>query len=229
LTQRAFCLELWQVLGVRRIGSTLPAWLVASCVGALTLCSSASAAVLDDFKPPQDQALVVFIQNLRADRTMTFLVFEADRTCVAEVGGREARRVPMQPGSHTLYVSGYSTERIQLDLEAGRTYFVRLFTVQRTMSRQDEVTLVRRGTDSYMSLRSWLDGADITHASQDHCHGKPLRERKKRTIRRILEGDADWNEGGERYRIDHILAPDEGFTANELDAMTTAMPGDDGD
>jgi len=218
----------WQVPEVTRIGFGSSTWLVALCIGAVILPAMASAAVLDDFKPPPDQALVVFIQNLREDRAMSFLVFEADRTCVAEVGGREARRVPMQPGSHTLYVSGYSTERIQLDLEAGRTYFVRLYTVQRTMARQDEVTLVRRGTDSYMSLRNWLDGAEVTKPSQDRCSGEPLRERKKRTVRRILEGDADWNEGGEPYRLQHTLGPDEGFSADELDAMTTAMPGDDG-
>lgn len=155
---------------------------------------------------------------------MTFLVFEADRTCVAEVGGREARVVPMEPGTHRLYVSGYKTERIELTLEAGRTYFVRLYTVQRTMARKSEVTLVRRGSSSYMELRNSLDGAYITHPSHDRCWGKPLRERKNRTARRIVEGDADWNDGGSAYQAEHTLAPDEGFAAEELEAMTAAMP-----
>lgn len=204
-----------------------PARLVILFVAALTLPSPAAAATIADFAPPEGKALVVFIQNLREDRTMTFLVFETDRTCVAEVGGREARVVPMKPGTHRLYVSGYSSERLELELEAGRTYFVRLFTVQRTMARKSEVTLVRRGTSSYMELRNWLDGAEVTHASHDRCWGKPLRERTNRTGRRIVEGDAEWNEGGEAYQTEHTLAPDEGFTAQELEAMTAAMPGAD--
>jgi hypothetical protein len=182
---------------------------------------------MDDFVPPKDKALVVFIQNLREDRSMTFLVFEADRTCIGEIGGREARVVPMKPGSHRLYVAGYSTERIELNLEAGRTYFVRLYTVRRTMARKSEVTLVRRGTDSYMQLRNWLDGAYRTHARDDRCWGKPLRERKRRSSRRIVEGDADWNDGGAEYHETHTLGPEEGFTGDELKAMTEAMPKDE--
>lgn len=182
---------------------------------------------MDDFLPPKDKALVVFIQNLREDRAMTFLVFEADRTCIGEIGGREARVVPMEPGSHRIYVSSYSTERIELSLEAGRTYFIRLYTVQRTMARKSEVTLVRRGTDAYMQLRNWLDGAYPIHASHDRCWGKPLRERARRSSRRIVEGDAEWNEGGADYQRAHTLGPEEGFTADELKSMTNAMPAEE--
>jgi hypothetical protein len=130
----------------------------------------------------------------------------------------------MEPGSHTLYVSGFSTERIELNLEAARPYFVRLYTVQRPMTRKSRVTAVRRGAGSYMELRSWLDGAVVTHASDDPCHGKPLKERKKRTSRRIVEGDADWNEGGEVYRDERTLREEDGFTKSELEAMKMAPP-----
>ncbi len=177
-----------------------------------------------DFIPPDDQALLVFIQNLREDREMTFLVFEANRQCVAEVGGGQAKVVPMDPGVYTLYGAGYGTERFELHLEAGRTYFVRLHTVQRAFNRKSKVTPVRRGTESYMLLRTWLDGAHVTHASDDSCRGKPLRERKKRTARRVVEGDADWSEGGEIYRAERTLREQDGFTASELEMIRLESP-----
>lgn len=173
-----------------------------------------------EFAAPEDKALLVFIQNVYEDRTMTFVVFRADRQCVAEVGGRQARLVPMEPGEHTLYVTGYGTERIELHLEAARTYFVRLHTVERAFARKSVVTPVRRGTESYMQLRTSLDGAHLTHAGDDSCRGKPLKERKKRTARRIVEGDADWNEGGAPYQAEHTLREQDGFTERELEAMT---------
>jgi hypothetical protein len=192
--------------------------LAAFSLGILT-AASAAAAPMTDFMPPEDQALVVFIQNLREDRAMRFVVFEADRRCVAEVGGREARIVPMEPGSRRLYVTGYSTERIELHLQAGRTYFVRLYTEQRPMARKSRVTPVVRGSSSYMELRTWLDGAVVTHASDDPCRGKPVKGRKKRTSHRIVEADADWNDGGETYQAERTLREQDGFTQSELEAM----------
>ena len=41
---------------------------------------------------------MVFIQNLREDRTMSYVIFDAEKECVAEVGGRQALVVPMKPG-----------------------------------------------------------------------------------------------------------------------------------
>lgn len=167
---------------------------------------------------------MVFIQNLREDETMTFVVFTDDRRCVAEVRGRQAEVVPMKPGTYTFYVTGYGTQRIELHLQGGRTYFVRLHTVERAFMRKSEVTPVRRGTESYMQLRTWLAGAHITHASDDSCQGKPLKERKKRTARRVVEGDADWNEGGEVYHAEHTLQVQDGFTKHELETMSLESP-----
>lgn len=198
--------------------------LACAFLGGWTPASPAAAGDKSDFIAPEDQALVVFIQNVREDETMKFVVFEADRTCIAEVGGRQAEVVPMKPGTYTFYTTGYSTERIELHLEAGRTYFVRLHTVARAFARKSTVTPVRRGTESYMQLRTWLDGAHITHASDDPCHGRKLGERKKRTARRVLEGDADWIEGGEVYRAERTLHAHDGFTKNELETMSLESP-----
>lgn len=53
------------------------------------------------FIAPEGEALVVFIQNLREARTMSYTVFDLNKQCIAEVGGRQAEVVPLKPGKHT--------------------------------------------------------------------------------------------------------------------------------
>jgi hypothetical protein len=143
----------------------------------VALAGARPAAAYDKsaFVAPEDGALVVLIQNLHEDRAMSFVVFDADKTCVAEVGGREAEIIRMKPGKHTLYVAAYSNHRIDLDLAAGRTYFIRLFSTEKFATRVSDVTLVQRGTVSYKLVRNWLEGARVVHASEDPCRGKTER------------------------------------------------------
>jgi len=169
------------------------------------------------FVAPETEALVVFIQNLREDKTMSYLVFDAERQCIAEVGGRQAEVVPMKPGKHTLYISGYNNHRVDVDLAAGRTYFIRLYSIEKISNRVSDVTPVQRGTESYKLVKSWLQGANISHARDDQCRGKPLKERQNRTIRRINDANADWKRGDEIYHYRYMLLKSDGFTATEVD------------
>jgi hypothetical protein len=173
----------------------------------------------DDKSPllaPADGALVVFIQNLHEDRSMSYIVFDADKQCVAEVRGREAEVIPMKPGKHTVYVAAYNNHRLDLDLAAGRTYFIRLFSLEKVTTRVSEVTPVQRGTDSYKLLKSWLAGATVVHASDDPCRGKPLKERKNRTQRRLNEANANWKNNDQLYRYEYMLLKEDGLTAEEV-------------
>ena len=190
-----------------------------SLLGAVALASPRPASAYDKsaFVAPAEEALVVFIQNLREDRNMSYLVFDANKECVAEVGGREAEVIAMKPAYYTLYVAGYNNHRIDLDLEAGRTYFIRLHSEEKFATRISDLTPVQRGTESYKLVKTWLDGATVTHASDDRCRGKPLKERQRRTQKRIDEANANWKNGDELYRYRYSLLKEDGFTAAEVD------------
>jgi hypothetical protein len=180
---------------------------------------SPGAAAADEqaaFVAPAGEALVVFIQNDRDDRKMTFLVFDPSRECVASLGGRQAELVPMKPGKYTFYVSAYNARRIEIDLETGRTYFIRVYSRDRFATRATEVTPARRGTDSYKEWRTWLAGAIVTHARDDQCRGKPLEGRSKRIQKSIMEADVDWKDGDEAFRDKYTLRKDDGLTADEF-------------
>jgi len=184
----------------------------------LMLASPRSAAAYDnsDFIAPENEALVVFIQNLYEDRAESFIVFDADKQCLAEVGGREAEVIPMKPGKYTLYVASFRNQRIDVDLVAGRTYFIRLNSIAKTSNRATEVTPVQRRTESFKLVKSWLQGARVTHGRDDPCRGKPLKERQNRTIRRINDANSEWKNGDEIYRYRYMLLKEDGLTPTEV-------------
>ncbi len=193
-------------------------WLSFLASGALTLALPQPAAAYEsaDFVAPEHEARVVFIQNLYEDRAESFIVFDADRQCVAEVGGRQAEVIPMKPGKYTLYIASFRNQRIELDLAAGRTYFIRINSVAKTSNRATEVTLVQRRTESFKLLKTWLQGVRVTHGRDDPCRGKPLKERKNRTVRRIVDADAQWKRGDEVYRYRYMLLKEDGLTPAEV-------------
>lgn len=190
-------------------------WLLAVCLG---VPASAAAYDKDDFLAPEGKARIVFIQNQRVDRKMTFTVFESDRRCVAEVGGREAQVLDVFPGPYIFYVQGYNdTRRIELFPMAGRTYFIRLHTVTKPMGAVPEVTLVRRESEEHMRLRVSLEGALVTQSrDNEKCYARPLKERENRTNRRLNEANGDWKNGDGAYRDKYTLIERDGLTRQDI-------------
>jgi len=184
----------------------------------LSLSQPQSAAAYDnaDFIAPKNEALVVFIQNLYEDRAESFIVFDADKQCVAEVGGRRAEVIPMKPGKYTLFIASFRNQRIDIDLAAGRTYFIRLNSIAKTSNRATEVTLVQRRSESFKLVKTWLQGVRVTHGRDDPCRGKPLKERQNRIIRRINDANSEWKRGDELYRYRYMLLKEDGLTPNEV-------------
>lgn len=186
-----------------------------------TLAMSPCAHAYDKkaFIAPEGKALIVFVQNQRVDRKMVYTVFESDKRCVAEVGGREAQVLPVEPMPLLLYALGYNTTyRIEIYPEAGRTYFVRLHTVDKPMGAAPEVTLVRRATEEHKLLKFHLEGVAVLPViGNDTCYGKPLNERKNRTQRRLNEGNAEWKNGDDLFRDRYTLIEKDGLTRADIE------------
>lgn len=193
-------------------------WSVVLVLVAFVDPPSAHAYDATEFVAPPGKAVVVFVQNQKVDRGMTFTVFESDKRCVAEVGGGEAQVLPVEPAPLLLYVTGYNkTWRIEIYPEAGRSYFVRLHTVDKPMGPSPKVTLVRRSSEEHKLLKFYLDGAIVTPTiGDDKCYGKPLKERNNRTQRRLNEGNADWKNGDDAYRDRYMLIEKDGLTAADI-------------
>ena len=200
-------------------GTLVISTLLVACASTPPSLSTAPPFDKSAFVAPEGQALVVFIQNEKLDRKMVFTVFGSDKRCVAEVGGREAQVLPVDPGPYIFYVLGYNnTRRIELYPEAGRTYFVRLHTVQKPMGAAPEVTLVRRATQTHRHVRYWLEGAMVRHSKDNtECYGMPLDERKNRTQGRLNEANGDWKNADDVTRDRYMLIEKDGLTAADID------------
>ena len=187
----------------------------------LVVGSPAAAYESSSFIPPEGKAMIVFVQNRRADRKMKFTVFGTDKRCVAEVGGREAQILPTPPGPYILYTVGYeSTIRIELYIEAGRTYFVRLFTHDRSVGSAPQVALVRRASDEHRRLKYHLDGAVVTNALENtDCYGMPLSERSNRKQRRINSANAGWKAADDITRDQYTLIERDGLTPEDISRL----------
>ena len=171
----------------------------------------------EQLKAPEDKARIVFVQNRYEDRKLVFTVFESDRRCVAVVGGRQAQVLDVFPGPYIFFITAYEqTRRIELYPEAGRTYFIRLYTVEKPLGSAAEITLVRRASEEHRRLRYHLEGANLSYAIDNKdCYARPLNER--RTNRRLNEGNAEWNNGDKVYRDRFTLIEGDGLTHEDID------------
>ena len=172
--------------------------------------SPAAAYESSSFIAPEGKAMIVFVQNRRADRKMSFTVFGTDKRCVAEVGGREAQILPTPPGPYILYTVGYeSTTRIELYIEAGRTYFVRLFTQDRSVGSAPQVALVRRASNEHRQLKHHLDGAVVTNAlDNEECYGMPINS-----------ANAGWKGADDVTRDQFTLIERDGLTPEDISRL----------
>ncbi len=192
----------------------------------LTACASTTPSLTTAppfdktaFLAPEGQAAVVFIQNDKQDRKAVFTVFESDMRCVAKLRGREVQVLPVEPAPYIFYILGYdNTRRIEIYPEAGRTYFVRLHSVQKAVVAAIEITLVRRATQAHRQVRSWLEGARVSNAKDNaECYGMPLDERKNRTQRRLNEANGDWKNADDVTRDRYMLIESDGLTQADIE------------
>lgn len=190
-------------------------------VTAMALSAPLPAAAVDTsaFVAPDDGALLVFVQTERIQDSSDFIVFDTKGICLATLGPRQSEVLRMKPGRYTLFVSDASNQssfRLELALAAGRTYFVRLYSVNKYGWTAPQLATVQRGSNAYKGLKTWLDQADVTYAHDDQCRGKPADKRSNRTQRRINEANADWKHEGDEYRRGLILIESDGLTATEV-------------
>ena len=196
-------------------------WISLAFVAAVPFLRPLPAAAVDTsaFVAPDDGALLVFVQTERIQDSSDFIVFDTKGICLATLGPRQAEVLRMKPGRYTLFVSDASNQssfRLELALAAGRTYFVRLYSVNKYGWTAPQLANVQRGSNAYKGLKTWLDQAVVTYAHDDQCRGKPADRRSNRTQRRINEANADWKHEGDEYRRGLILIESDGLTATEV-------------
>lgn len=181
-----------------------------------TLPNSASAG--SPYVAPPERALLVLLRQRYPGKASKVRVVDAQRGCVAVIGGHKHVLVPLEPGEHTLFLLVARTMRraqlLELDVSAGNTYLVNLnprtrkknFMDPRVISpaspeRAEAVEAVRdtrRSTPDLARCAEWLadkSGDDIA--------------------RKMAFAREEWSDGDDAYRSARTITPGDGFTPEQ--------------
>jgi hypothetical protein len=149
------------------------------------------------------------------------VIVNEKRQCVAFIAGDKdaSELIPMERGKHTLYAFMGVIHRVDLDVEAGRTYFVRANYRSRYAAPTINLTPARRGTDTFKDVSKWIDGAKINDHTDDLCldaKGAPIETKRGRIQKKIDREDAEWKTKDQAYRDEHTGKKSDGMTPKEL-------------
>lgn len=193
--------------------------LMVSLLGALTLCVvplQSAAADGSTYVAPKDKAYIVFVKAGRGSRKMQFLLFDKDLKCVSLFEGNVSEIVPVEPGKHTLYTMATNAHRMEFNVEAGRTYFVRI-SLPKYGYGTVKLVPAKRDSEAFAQVKDWVKGAEASDPNEDTCRGSQLgagKRGKNPYPGKRDSADAKWKENAE-YRDKLTMKQKDGFTAEE--------------
>ena len=179
----------------------------------------AHAKAASPFVAPKDKALVAFVRSGKAGKKNSFFIIYNDkRECVAMFEKEDIELIPLKPGKHSLYMSSNNVQRIDFDVEAGRTYFVR-FEMQRGIGVGIlKFDLAKRGSDEFGEVQKWVEGKKTADATKDVCHGHVIEDDKKgrnQAQKKLERANEKWDQRDEEYMKKWTLTKKDGLTAKE--------------
>jgi hypothetical protein len=194
--------------------SLFPLFLAIAASIVLTSPPSEASAEGSAYVAPKDKALVVFIRDRFVDRKIKYVVIDSDRQCLGVMDKKKGELIPMKPGKHTLYAIGGNVRRVDVDLAAGRTYFVRIYSHTAMAKGIVGVTPARRGTEAFDQVPIWTKDL-ATSKGTDDCRGIMVDDKRGRVQKRIERTDADWKADSEEERAKYSLQNKDGLSAKE--------------
>jgi len=149
------------------------------------------------------------------------IIINEKRHCIAFIAGDKdaSELIPMEAGKHTLYAFLGVIQRVDLEVEAGRTYFVRANYRQRYAAPTINLTPARRGTDTFKEVSTWTKGAKINVHADDLCQGAgdaAMETKRGRIQKKIDREDTEWKAKDQTYRDEHTMKKSDGMTPKEV-------------
>jgi hypothetical protein len=193
--------------------------LMASLIGALALSVIPLASAAADSSPyvaPKDKAYIVFVKAGRGSRKMKFLIFDKDLKCVSLFEDNVSEIIPVKPGTHTLYTMANNAHRMEFNVEAGRTYFIRI-SLPKYGYGTVKLVPAKRDSDAFGQVKDWVKGGKASDPNEDACRGEQLgagKRGKDPYPGKRDSADEKWKANAE-YRDRLTMKKNDGFTAVE--------------
>lgn len=193
--------------------------LMASLLGALALSIIPLGSADADSSPyvaPKDKAYIVFVKAGRSSKKMQFLIFDKDLKCVSMFEDVVSEIIPVEPGKHTLYTMATNAHRMEFNVEAGRTYFIRI-SLPKYGYGTVKLVPAKRDSDAFAQVKDWVKGAKASDPDEDACRGLQLGPGKRGKDPYPGKRDAadeKWKANAE-YRDKLTMKNKDGFAAEE--------------
>jgi len=197
--------------------------LLVSLLGALTLWVMPLQSAAADGSPyvaPKDKAYIVFVKAGRGSKKMRFVIFDGDLKCVSLFEDNVSEIIPVKPGKHTLYTMANNAHRMEFNVEAGRTYFIRI-SLPKYGYGTVKLVPAKRDSEAFAQVKDWVKGGEASDPNEDSCRGSQLgagKRGKDPYPPKRDSADAKWKENAE-YREKLTMNKKDGFTAKEAGAL----------
>jgi len=165
---------------------------------------------------PKDEAYIVFVKAGRGSKKAQFMIFDADLKCVSLFEDNVSEIIPVKPGTHTLYTMATNAHRMELNVEAGRTYFIRI-SLPKYGYGTIQLVPAKRDSEAFAQVKEWVKGAKASNPNEDSCRGLQLgagKRGKDPYPGKRDDADNKWKQNAE-YREKLTMKKTDGFTAEE--------------
>ena len=185
------------------------------CIAAVAMgCRATSPYMKPLAGPPNlqaaaDKALVVFARPSGSNGGIVFTVLDEQGKFVGDSAPKTVFVVPVEPGRHIFISWAENSAAIEVNAQAGKTYWVHVLPRMGTWTARVQLLAVKPGSDTWAEKDAWLREAQAVApdlvAGQAHIDG-----RAEDTRNRLDRGLQSWDDYGTEERSDRTLKPEDG-------------------
>lgn len=197
------------------LSRSVPTLLIAAFAFSSAVGPGDARAEPSPYAAPKGKALVVFVRDRFGDRKVPYAILNAKGECLSVLEGVGSGLLSRDPGKQTLYVMSTTIQRLELDLAAGRTYFIRIESRGGMAKGVAKVTLAQRGSPAFKEINTWLAEVKPSEATPDSC--RP--DKKGRIPKKVAKADESWKTADAAEHAKYTMSKKDGLTAKEVSKL----------
>ncbi len=200
---------------------------LALLLGAVPAVAEIPTTVRDPYLAPEDKALLVFARNPKWEMpAVIYTVVDEGGRCLGVLGDAWTVAAPLNPGKQTLEVltgtAQMGMQLLRVEVEAGKTYVIRLHPRVRGGSEGLRLEVVRRLAEPFppdilrtTPFRSLAAIPMSPWSDLDECSAWMRKKRGKRESK-AKRAREDWNASDQAFRDARTVRPEDGYPASEV-------------
>jgi len=161
---------------------------------------------------PKDKALVVFVREKGARQDHVTVFDEQPRFLTVIENPQRHVKAIVSPGKHTFYFG----DIVRADLEAGRTYIIKVRAERGMWGWRVVGEPVLRHTGAFVESSQWIRDTRLEMPDPEKRSGQWEKNvNAKRMRKAVAASEAAWSNGTDDWRAARTISVQDGHTAAE--------------